>query len=237
MNIALLLLLSLSAMAAKPKYGAEATLLSQSHDYIKTHPASDYWALSPYYLPQQDDKSCSLASVTMIANAARSGQKLTADDELATQQNVLKKVNDDIWNKGVGPAGHGVSLDDLKTVTVKSLKAFGNGNVTIEVVHMDDLSPKVLAKLHKDLLENEKSAKNFIAANFIQGAFTGDADVGHIAPVAAYDKKNKRVLIMDPDRQWYEPYWVSESTFAKGMATKDKESGKSRGYLFIKVGP
>ncbi len=38
---------------------------------------------------------------------------------------------------------------------------------------------------------------------------------------------------MDPDRKWYEPYWVSEQTFLSAMTTRDSESGHSRGYLFI----
>jgi len=221
------------ADAPKPKYGPEATLLSHSHGYIKSHEAPDYWAISPYYVGQQDDRSCSVASVTMIVNAARVGKKLTADDELATQAGVLKRVNSDLWSKAVGPNGHGVTLDELKGLVEASLKAYGVEKSSVEVVHMDDAKSK--SRLHQDLIANEKSPHNFIVANFIQGVYTGDADVGHIAPVAAYDSGAKRVLVMDPDRQWYEPYWVSEATFAKGMATKDKESGKNRGYLFIQI--
>jgi hypothetical protein len=40
---------------------------------------------------------------------------------------------------------------------------------------------------------------------------------------------------MDPDRTWYEPYWVSEETFIAGMNTQDKESGKTRGMLWVKL--
>ena len=219
----------------KPKYGPKATLLSQSHEYIQKNEAPDYWALMPYYLPQHNDAACSVASVTMLVNAARSGQKLTSEDELATSVGLLKKVGDQKWEEAVGSKHIGVDLDQLRDLTEKSLKAYGIKNPTVTVVHTNDTSAETKKKLHADLLENEKTNKNFILINFIQGVYTGDADIGHIAPIAAYDSKKKKVLVFDPDRQWYEPYWVSEDTLLEGMATKDKGSDKYRGYLKIKV--
>ncbi len=223
------------AEAPKPKYGSNAILLSQSHEYLKHNAAPDYWVISPYYVPQQDGRSCSLASVTMIVNAARSGQKLTVDDELATQAGVLKRVNDEIWNKGLSDVGHGISLDQLKPLIEKSLKAYNVNDVAVTVVHTNDTSEKTKKALHQALVENEKSAKNFIIANFNQKVYTDDAEAGHIAPIAAYDAKTKRVLIMDPDRLWYEPYWVSEDVFLNGMATHDKTSDQFRGYVTISI--
>ena len=41
---------------------------------------------------------------------------------------------------------------------------------------------------------------------------------------------------MDVDRQWYEPYWVSEEALVDAMNTKDKEASLNRGYLYIKLG-
>jgi hypothetical protein len=225
-----------AAAEIKPKYGSEATLLSGSHEYIVKNPAPDYWAISPYYIAQQDDRSCSVAAITMIVNAAREGRKFTADDELATQQGVLKRVNDDIWTKGVGPGGHGITLDQMKPLVEKSLQKYGIETSSVTVQHIQDTSDETKASLRKVLAENEKSANDFLIINFIQGVFTGDAQVGHFAPIAAYDKSRRRVLIMDPDRQWYEPYWVSEDTLLKGMATQDGDnSGRFRGYLWVKI--
>ena len=34
---------------SKPKYGREATLLRNSHEYIQKHTAPDFWAMMPYY--------------------------------------------------------------------------------------------------------------------------------------------------------------------------------------------
>jgi hypothetical protein len=244
----LLLLLSLTTGSAahaideglKPKYGPEAKVLSRSNEYIRRAPAPDYWALSPYYVPQQDGRSCSLASVTMVVNAARSGvatrPPLGSDDELATQPTVFKRVDSEVWKKGLGPIGRGVTLDQLGVLMKDSLKVYGLETVKLEVVHVEDPKAAGVKSLVRKALEaNEKSAKDFIIANFDQGVFTGDAQAGHIAPVGAYDAKTRRVLILDPDRQWYEPYWVSEETFIKAMATQDGDAGRKRGFVWVSV--
>ena len=66
--------------------------LSQSHEFFLKNPVPDFWALIPYYLPQKTGASCSVVTVAMIVNAARSGQKLSADESLATESDLLEKV-------------------------------------------------------------------------------------------------------------------------------------------------
>ena len=44
--------------ALKPKLGPRAVTIVQSHDYLRTHEAPDYWALSPYYVPQMTGSAC-----------------------------------------------------------------------------------------------------------------------------------------------------------------------------------
>lgn len=237
------LLLSVCALAeTKPKYGplghAKATTLWASHGYFQTakHPAPDFWALIPYYVPQQNEKSCSVASVSMVVNAARVGVALTADDKLALQSELLKKVQVGVWDKCVGPVGRGIKdLEQLRTFLKESLEAYGVKVASIEVMHVEK-SETSKKQVHEALVQNEKSSQDFIVANFMQNAFTDDAEVGHIAPVAAYDAEKKRVLILDPDREYYEPYWVSESDFIAGMATFDEGAGKNRGLLWVKLG-
>jgi hypothetical protein len=230
-----LCLMSVSTFAADaPKYGPTATRLVDSHMYLQRNAARDYWALSGYYVPQQTGSACSIASVSMIVNAARASQKLTASDELATQNNVLKKTNLETWTKAVGDGGHGVTLDELGTNVEKAFNAYGFKGVSVKVIHSDG-SKKTNAEILSLLKKNEKSEKDFIVANFLQSEFTGDPEgaVGHIAPVAAFDIKTKRVLIMDPDRTYYEPYWVSTETFLKGLTTGDKAANVNRGIVYV----
>jgi len=236
-KIILLLSLTLSIGAlAKPKYGPNATLLSKSHEYIQEKKAPDYWALSPYYVPQVNGKSCSVASVAMVLNAARKNQEFTSDDQLITHESLLKNAKDQKWSDAVNliKPGGGITLDELKTNVEESLNAYGFKNFSVKAYHMENTKASK-EELHKNLVENEKSANDFIIINFVQGVFTGDADIGHISPIGGFDEKRKRVLVMDVDREWYEPYWVSEAVLADGMATQDKTSGVNRGYLYIKL--
>jgi hypothetical protein len=170
----------------------------------------------------------------MIVNAARASKKLSSSDELVTQKGLLEKVKLEIWNQGVGISGRGIALDDYGALIEASLKAYGFSKAQVVTVHADDQAG-FKKRIHQDLLLNEKSAQTFMIGNFLQSEFTGDPDgaVGHYAPISAFDAKEKRVLIFDPDRQYYEPYWVSESTLIKGMNTLDPANKKTRGYLFI----
>jgi hypothetical protein len=233
------LLIALSVHAAeapKPKYAVGTVPLRSSHEYLRKAPAPDYWALSPYYVHQQDGRSCSVASVATLVNAARSHQELSSSDELVTQKTLLEKAKLDSWSKGVGDGGHGVTLDQLGEIVRRSLEAYGIKPVSVEVRHEDKSGPEALAELRRVLAENEKSDADFVVANVLQGTLTGDPEGGgHIAPIGAYDAKADRVLVLDPDRQWYEPYWVKTETLLAAMSTRDSESSRSRGYVRVKL--
>ncbi|HAR44448.1 MAG TPA: hypothetical protein DCS07_17760 [Bdellovibrionales bacterium] len=223
------------AAPLKLKYGKHAKPLALSHEYFLSHPAPDFWALSPYYAGQQTDSSCSAASAVMVLNAVRREMNLLATDELITEAALLKHPELSAWKQAVGPGGSGVTLDQLKSYFSAALKAYSIENFELEVFHVNDQTPKALKALRSALVQNEKRGLDFIIANFLQGTLTGDAAIGHMAPVGAYDAAKKRVLIMDPDRRWYEPYWVPENVFLAGMATRDPVSGFTRGFLRVRL--
>ena len=219
----------------KSKYGKEAITLSLDHAYFKEAEAPDFWALVPFYEGQRSDSACSIASVTMVLNAVLSEDRKYAKDEAASQAGLIREMKNEKWRAAVMQGGAGLSLDQLKEMLTQGLKVSGISDFEVNVVHADSANADLRATLHQDLIENESSNRNFILANFSQGIFTGDVAVGHVAPVGAFDEKRGRVLILDPDRQWYEPYWVSEEVFLKGLLTRDNVSAKSRGYLKLKL--
>jgi hypothetical protein len=222
------------AQSPKPKYGPEATRLSLSHEYFRKAAAPDFWAMMPYYTAQQDDSACSIASMAMVMNGLRAKKDLTANDELISQKELVSKVKGDGWSAALGTAPKGVTLDQLGEIARAALKQWGMEG-TVEVVHADKNDASTLKRLRESLVRNERSADDLIIANYLQGVLTGDAEVGHIAPIGAYDAAKKRVLILDPDRKWYEPYWASDQAFLSSMATKDKVSDKNRGWIHITV--
>jgi hypothetical protein len=208
----------------KPKYVSTTVPLSQKHEHIRKNPSPDYWALSPYYVPQEGSSACGIASMTMLMNAARIHQKLMASDALVTQKALVKKIKIEY--------SMGLTLDQLGEAIKKSISAFGlKGKV--EVIHAEG-TPAQNKIIRELLVKNEKSDRNFIIANFAQSVYTGDPEgVGHISPVAAFNALSSQVLIMDVDREYYEPYWVSFDTFIQGMYTQDKSVKLNRGLVFV----
>jgi hypothetical protein len=248
MKVLLLALLfsTLSAAAEpKPKYGPAskpvAVPLFSSSEYFRSraHPAPDYWNLAGYYVPQFNGAACSAASVAMVLNAARTRLVRSADDQVVLQPEMLEKVSVEQWKERLSRAGfqgsHGMDLDRLGKATEAAFRAYGFPEASVEVRHMDDRSPATKKSLVSLLKKNEASADDFIIANFDQKVFTDDTQVGHVSPVGAYDSEKERVLIFDPDREYYEPYWISVSDFLAGMATPDQSVGKNRGLIYVKV--
>jgi hypothetical protein len=217
----------------KPKYGPEATLLRDDHGFLQSHPAPLYWALSPYYLAQRNDESCSLATVAMVVNAARVERKLATTDDLATQEGLLARVKSDLWTKATAHGGDGVTLDQLRELVATSLKAYGVTSFKVDAVHVETGSGAELARLEQALAGSEAKGRMFVVANFLDGVLTGDGNAGHFSPIGAYDAAHHRALVFDVDRTWYEPYWVSSQALLRGMATLDKDAGRKRGYLTI----
>jgi len=191
--------------------------------------------LAPYYVPQHNDRACSLASLSMLVNAARSSLPLGQNDPLVSQPLLETKVGSTLWSKALAPGGEGVTLAELAALASQSLNAFQLRPERLEVTHVRDASPDALAKLRQQLVANEASRDDWMLLNFFVEEYTGVGDYGHIAPVGAYDAEQKRVLVMDPDRTWYEPYWVPDEVALRGMATLDSASGEHRGYVYVSV--
>lgn len=239
MNLLLALLLSFAF--AKPKYGPEgaprAVPLSQDSSYFRSAKAPDFWALMPHSVPQFNGAACSVASVAAVANAARSSQKLTSDDKLVLQEELLKKVRIGDWESrikgGTLTPARGVTLEILRDVTEGALKAYGIAFERVELLRFDGEEKTELKRLEALLEENERSTSDFVIANFLQSAATDDSDTGHISPLGAYDRTRRRVLVMETDREWYEPYWVSSLSLLKGLRTVDPESKKQRGLIRV----
>lgn len=225
----------------KPKYGPagspRAVPLSRSHEFFQSpgQPAPDFWALLPYYAAAENDRSCSVAAAAMLLNAARAAEDLSASEPLVTHAHLLERVGSEEWSRCVrAETGEGVTLDELAAYLSRAFDAYGIAVEAVEVVRFEGVSEGSLEALRGILLENEASSRDFVVVNFLQSAFTADADAGHMAPIAAYDAGRHRTLVLDPDREWYEPYWVSEDTLLEGMMTVDPSTGRTRGLVRVR---
>lgn len=219
------------------KYAGHVTRLAQDRSYIQSAKSTDYWEIAPYYVSQFNPKACSVASVTTVLNALRANDALTSKDELFTQESVQKLGPK--FAKAVGRTGKGMTLDELgPNFEALVKKALPQKNVSVETVRFNGSDAAAeLKKLEALLEQSEKNAgKDFVIANFLQATLTGDPEgVGHISTIGAYDSRKKRVLIMDTDRQYYEPYWVPVETFMKAMNEVDSGAKKARGLIVIRA--
>jgi len=234
------LIATASIWAAGPKYGPAdrpfAEPVSRSHAYLQTHPAPDFWTLMPFYAGQRWPYSCSAASVTMLLNAAlRAGRTLDDDARNFDEESTLRSAGVNGWSARMSrrgapkrqPPKHGLTLQLLGEAVTRSLERNGVRGSTISAVQVSEASPSLLAELRGVLSENEKGSRDFVLAHFCQDALT-DAPGGpfpHIAPVGAYDEEGRRVLIMDVDREWYEPYWVDDARLLEAMSRRTEPFG------------
>ena len=216
---------------AYPKFASGAVPIVAAREYLRRNEAPDFWALMPYYVPQTTGSSCSVASVAMIINALR-GVPSLAKDALVTEAALLDANPD--WARATAADGEGVSFAEFETYLRRSLAAYGLGQAQVEAFRPEAATPEALARLREMLAENEASSQDLIVAVFNQGVLTGDTDVGHISPLGAYDREGGRVLVMDVDRKWYVPYWVSDEKLLEALVHRSAEDPERGGLVRVK---
>ncbi|HNW44366.1 MAG TPA: phytochelatin synthase family protein [Elusimicrobiales bacterium] len=240
-------LLGSAGAAPAPKYspagGAAAVPLAQDNSYFRdaANPAYDFWALASYYAPQRNGYSCSAASVAMALNALLGARRQRGDaEENITEENLLAKAAGP-WKALVSEAGsggrHGLTLKQLADAAREALAAYGAAGASVSAVSVSTPSAAALESFRAALAGNERDPRDIMLLHFTQDTLTGapGGPFPHISPVGAYDAKQRRVLIFDVDRQWYEPYWASDAQVLKAMAAATPAFGRG-GYALLKAG-
>ena len=219
---------------AWPKYAPPgkpiAVPLSADHGYLQNALKTDFWKLIPYYVPQYNEYSCSVAAAVIVLNGIfRAGNPgLKDSDKNIIPRDLLPKITAVPWAKLVSPEGfngrHGVTLEQLRDAMQSSLNQL-SGRYMATMVRF---SEKDLPKLRNILAANEANPDDFIIIHFVQDKLTlaKGGPYPHVSPIGAYDSGRKRALILDVDREWYEPYWVSDEDLLKSMLQKTVAFGQ-----------
>jgi hypothetical protein len=237
MRLAPIVALALAGSAAAgefaPKYAPEdkpvATPLKRRPGHVRSAPAPDFWALIPYYEGMRGAHSASAASAAMVLNALRQDTRYSSADELITEESLLKATSARGWAErlaGEKPAG--VDVKTFGSLFEAGLSTYGV-SAEVRTIPVDGDA----AAVRRLLLDNELSDRNFLIAHYKQSVFTGDPEgaVGVYAPVGAFDATRDEVLILETDRKWYEPYWVSLEVFVEALSSLRGAGGKSAGGL------
>jgi hypothetical protein len=223
-----------AAGASNPKYLPTTVPLSHDNAYFRNpaHPAPDFWALFPFYVPQSNEYDCSVASIAAVVNAlTRANRNLLDSDRNVTSTLLLANVKVAQWGERMIKGGVngqvGLTLDQLAEVLEEALKQNGIRSPRIEKLQVtsDDQATRDLWR--KALRENEVSSDDMILIHFTQDTLTGagGGPYPHISPIATFDAATGRALVMDVDREYYEPYWADAGLIVKAMAVRTQMYG------------
>ena len=184
-----------------------------------------YWPLSVHFLTQKNQAYCGVASVVMVLNALGVNAPPAAGYEpfaTFTQDNVLNERTEAILPQKT-LVRQGMTLTELGRI----LASYG---VAVSVSHADE---EGLARFRSEASRQLSVPGGYVLANYLRRAI-GQESGGHISPLAAYDAKSDRFLILDVSRYKYPPVWVSASELYAAMNTVDSDnSNRRRGYVLV----
>jgi Phytochelatin synthase len=188
-----------------------------------------YFPLASNFLTQKTQAYCGVASIVMVLNAL--GVPAPPVPEYApyrtfTQDNVLNEQTEAVLPREV-LARQGMTLDQIGGILATE-------PVKAEVHHASDSSVDEFRKLASAYLGKPG---HFVIANFQRKAI-GEEIGGHISPLAAYDGKADRFLILDVARYKYPPVWVKTADIFAAMNTPDAANqNKTRGFVLVTATP
>ncbi|OGT38755.1 MAG: hypothetical protein A3F11_01325 [Gammaproteobacteria bacterium RIFCSPHIGHO2_12_FULL_37_14] len=193
---------------------------------LKRSVSHSFFELSMQFLTQRNQAYCGVASITMVLNAL--GVKGPNDPVYSpyhpiTQDNfftpAMKKIldQDRVFH-------HGMTLDQASDAAAQ----FG---VKSTAIHSNTLTQN---KMRKILISVLKNKHKYAVVNFFRPGLKENGG-GHFSPIAAYDYRSDRFLILDVARYKYPPIWVKTEDLWNGINTVDTASQKKRGILLLKT--
>src|SRR6516225_8593616 len=188
-----------------------------------------YFPLASNFLTQKTQAYCGVASIVMVLNAL--GVPAPPVPEYApyrtfTQDNLLTQETDAILPRET-LARQGMTLDQIGGILATE-------PVKAEVHHASMSSVDEFRKLASAYLGEPG---HFVIVNYLRKAL-GEQSGGHISPLAAYDGKTDRFLILDVARYKYPPVWVKTADMFAAMNTPDAvNDNKSRGFVLVTAAP
>ena len=188
-------------------------------------PLDAYLPISVAFETQKNQAYCGVASMVMVLNAIGAPAPTSAEYQpyaFFTQDNVLDGATEAVLPRAV-LMRQGMTLDQLG-------RLLGLHPVSVEVHHV--------ASGGLDAFRSAAGAAlalkgHFVIVNYLRRAI-GQERGGHISPLAAYDAKADRFLILDVARYKYPPVWVTASDLFDAMNTADADNDdKTRGYVIV----
>ena len=188
-----------------------------------------YFPLADNFLTQKTQSYCGVASIVMVLNALGVPAPAVPEYEpyrTFTQDNVLDQRTDAVLPRET-LARQGMTLDQIGGILATE-------PVKAEVHHASDSSVEEFRKLASAYLGEPG---HFVIVNYLRKAL-GEQIGGHISPLAAYDGKADRFLILDVARYKYPPVWVKTVDIFAAMNTPDAANdNRTRGFVLVTAAP
>jgi hypothetical protein len=187
-----------------------------------------YWPLSMQFVTQKNQAFCGVATMVMVLNALDVAAPPTAGFDsfnVFTQDNALDERTERVLPLAV-LMRQGMTLDQFG----KLLEVYG---VKADVQHAQASN---VGAFRTAAVRNLSQPKHHVVVNYLRRVL-GQERGGHISPLAAYDAKADRFLVLDVSRYKYPPVWVTTEDLFAAMNTVDNDNdGKTRGFVLIESG-
>ena len=192
---------------------------------LETKPLDGYLPISAAFETQKNQAFCGVASMVMVLNAIKAPAPTSAEYQpysFFTQEDVLDDASEAVLPRAT-LMRQGMTLDQLGQL----LRLHP---ITVDVHHADAGGLDAFRSTARDALATRD---HFVIVNYLRRAI-GQERGGHISPLAAYDAKADRFLILDVARYKYPPVWVTASDLFDAMNTTDSDNeNKTRGFVVV----
>ena len=181
--------------------------------------------LGMYFLSQDTQTFCGVASGTMVLNALVPKNERPPVSEWNPYHLFAQSVFFTPAVEKIAPRkdvlSNGMTLQQLG-------EALSTFPVRVAVSHGSD-------KCEKDFRKDAMGALSGVGClivNFLRTSVGQDGG-GHFSPIVAYHDKSDSFLMYDVARYKYPPCWLNTTDLWNAMKTIDSASGKTRGYLLL----
>jgi Phytochelatin synthase len=192
---------------------------------IESQARQDYFLLSNQFVTQINQAYCGVASSVMVLNALGLPAPESAQYKpfhVFTQENFFGREE---TKKVVSP-----DLVSRRGMTLAQLGGLLTSHgAKVQVYFGSDVG---LDRFRSLLLQNLSKRDNFAIVNYLRKTI-GQERGGHISPIAAYNQRTDRFLILDVSRYKYPPVWVKAVDLWQAIKTVDSDSGKTRGFVLV----
>jgi hypothetical protein len=186
---------------------------------------ADYFLLSNQFVTQVNQAYCGVASSVMVLNALGLPAPESSQYKpfkVFTQENFFDRVETKqvVSPEVVSKRGMTlVQLGGLLTSHAAKVKVYYGADVDLN-------------QFRSLLVQNLSARDNFAIINYLRKSI-GQERGGHISPIASYNQKTDRFLILDVSRYKYPPVWVKAVDLWQAIRTIDSDSGKTRGFVLV----